>query len=67
MLADVPDPLLPATYDVAWTVVTLAIFAAIAVAIVLLVRRSRRRSAEVKALRAEVDTLKSRDAALRDS
>ncbi|MFN3866954.1 MAG: hypothetical protein ACK4MD_09625 [Demequina sp.] len=52
-------PLLPAAYDIAWSVVTILLIAAIVVTVVLLVRRSRAHREELAALRAEVDALKS--------
>lgn len=57
------NPLVPASYDIVWTIVTLAIFAAIVVAVAVMVRRSRKHRAEVATLRAEVDAIKARDTA----
>ncbi|MFW2513673.1 hypothetical protein ACNI3K_07825 [Demequina sp. SO4-13] len=56
-----PNPLVPAAYDVIWMLTSLALLAVVVLAIVLIVRRSRRRDAELTALRLDVDDLKSRD------
>lgn len=57
--------LVPASYDIVWTIMMVALLALVVWAIVAITRGSRRRRREMAALRADMDALKG-EAQLRE-